>query len=205
MQSLDSTRPWTLALSSLAVVALALAGFGALVAHVEQRPGSVLRDPVLAWFAPRDLSTPSFVAIYGSLALALAVLARRPRRLTLALNAYTLMLGLRALLMAVTPLAPPTTIVPLRDPLVEGLGGSGALTHDLFFSGHVATGLVLAGACPRGWARWLLVALSSLVGVLMLLQHAHYTVDVLVAPLAAFAALDVAGRLPWNAGAAGPG
>lgn len=179
---------------SVLALVLTMAGFSRFVLWVEGRPGSRLDDPVLAWLEPRDLNALTFGLIYGCLVLALIVLVPRPRRLMLAVRTYVLVVLVRMLLMWLAPLEPPESLIALRDPLVEWLGGGQALTRDLFFSGHVATGFVLALACPLRVSRGLLFAATVVVGAAMLLQHAHYAVDVAAAPLLAYACWTVARR-----------
>jgi len=56
------------------------------------------------------------------------------------------------------------------------------ITKDLFFSGHTAT-LIVGGICMTE-SRDKVIAFfaAALIGVLLLLQHVHYTADVLAAP-----------------------
>jgi membrane-associated phospholipid phosphatase len=162
---------------------------------VETRPdAAVLADPVLSHLEPRDLSVPTFALIYGGLALAVALLARRPRDLTLALRGYAILTTFRIVLMWVTPLEEPPGAIPLHDPVVESFGPGQVLTRDLFFSGHTSTLFLLALAVRQRWARALLLAATALVVTLVLWQHVHYTVDVLVAPFVAWAAYEIGRR-----------
>jgi hypothetical protein len=174
---------------------LTLAALSRFLLWVEQRPGVVLDDPLLALLTPRDTSLASFALIYGGLLLALATLLCSPHGLLRALQAYVLLVGLRILFMWLTPLDPPEGLVPLRDPLVESLGPGATLTRDLFFSGHTSTLFLLALCVPFRWTRWVLLLATAGVAFLLLVQHAHYTVDVVVAPLAAYCAYVLGGRL----------
>lgn len=179
------------ALASLAVLALVLAGFARFVHWVEARPGAVLADPVLARIEPRQLDLPTFALIYGGILFALARLAMRPRRLVGTLQAYTLLVALRALAMAVTPLDPPLGLLPLHDPIVNGAVGAQDLQRDLFFSGHTSLLVLLACCVPGRRARWLLALAAAAVAALLVAQHVHYSADVLVAPLAAWTAYSI--------------
>lgn len=177
-------------LTALALV-LGLTLLTRFLAWVEQRPGAVLADPILALYRGRDVAWPVFCIIYGGVLSALRILLRRPERLLLTLQAYVVMIGMRALLMYVTPLVPPEDQVTLRDPLVNAFVPGQDLTHDLFFSGHTSTLVLLSLAVGAGRARKLLILAAILVGALMLVQKAHYAVDVLVAPLAAWSAYSI--------------
>jgi hypothetical protein len=173
---------------------LTLTAFSHFVVWVENRRGSLLDDPLLQHLTPRDLNLPTFALIYGSLALALFVLLPRPRHLLLAVRTYVLVVMVRMLLMWLAPRDPPLGLIPLRDPVVEWLGTGRTPTRDLFFSGHVATGFVLTLTCPLRIPRALLLLATALVGACMLMQHAHYAVDVAAAPLLAYACWTLARR-----------
>jgi hypothetical protein len=104
-----------------------------------------------------------------------------------ALQAYVVMVLLRIAAMGVTPLEAPPGMIPLHDPLVRLFGPGKLLTKDLFFSGHTSTLFLLALAVPgRRW-RGFFVSCTAAVAVCVLWQHVHYTIDVLVAPLFAYA------------------
>jgi hypothetical protein len=168
-------------------VAGALAALSAFLVRIEARPGVVLPDPLLAAFRPRNCTGFTFGAVYLALALGLTVLAFRPRALLIGLQAYIVMIGLRMLLMVFTPLAPPLDAIPLADPIIETLGTGRPVTRDLFFSGHTSTLFLLFLCVPGRRSKALLLVATAFVAGAVLLQHVHYTVDVLVAPLCAFA------------------
>jgi hypothetical protein len=177
--------------------------------RVEARPGVVLADPVLRHIPATDVTWLTFVLIYGALLLAVLVLLAHPRRLVLAAQAYVLFLLFRVGLMAVTPLDPPAAMVPLVDPMVQSVGSGRVLTRDLFFSGHTATLFLLALAMPLRSLRRVGYGLTAAVALALVVQHVHYTVDVLVAPFVAYGSWRMAswlrrgnapgwrGALPW--------
>ncbi|MFD2786126.1 phosphatase PAP2-related protein [Hymenobacter rubripertinctus] len=158
-------------------------------AWVQARPGYQLPDPLLAALPACDVSTLIFTVIYLGIGLGLITLLPRPTRLLRALWAYLLLHLLRCATLWLLPLEPPPGLVLLHDPLVDQLiyAAPAPITKDLFFSGHTATLLLLALAVPVGWRRTALLAGTGAIGTLVLIQHAHYTYDVLAAPL--FAAL----------------
>jgi hypothetical protein len=184
----------TQAAITVAVLVLGLVAQGQFVLYNEGQSGVVLPDPVLALFAPMELSNLTFTLIYGALALGLATLAREPNRLVHALQAYALLAVFRVGMMAVVPLDPPSSIIPLRDPLVQLIGSGAPLTRDLFFSGHTGTLFLLFLALPMGRIRSIMFFLAAIVGTLTVLQHTHYVIDVLVAPFVAYGSLRLVGR-----------
>jgi hypothetical protein len=159
-----------------------------VLAGVEARPGVIPPDPVLALLAPRDLTWLTFGLIYIGLFTAIAVFAREPRRLVVAIQAYCLLVFVRMAAMTVLPLEAPPGMIPLADPLVETFGTGRLLTKDLFFSGHTSTLFLLFLAAPRGVVKWVLLVCTCAVAACVLVQHVHYAVDVLAAPFFAYGA-----------------
>jgi membrane-associated phospholipid phosphatase len=124
-------------------------------------------------------------------------------RLVLGVQAYVAMALLRIVVMWATPLDPPPGMIVLEDPLVQGFGGaSQALTRDLFFSGHTSTMFLLFLAVPGRSARAFFLACTGAVATLVLVQHVHYAVDVLAAPVFAYAAWRISLRTWPSAGVA---
>lgn len=158
----------------------------------ESRAGVVLQDPVLNVFTPIDLSVPLFVLIYVGIVVFL-MLHRSDMKHTLfvGLLSYTLLLLLRMLCMWVTPFDPPQTMITLVDPLATMFAAGKPMVRDLFFSGHTATMMLLTLLASKKW-KWLFALCTLLIGCGVLLQHVHYTVDVLVAVLGAYGSYRLA-------------
>ncbi len=178
--------------ASVVALLLVVRVFGTFANAIELRPGVVLRDPVLALLRPRDMTLVIFAAIYTALALAVPTMARRPRTLIDAFRAYAIVVLLRMIVMAATPLDPPPGTILLEDPLVKIFVTPKVLTRDLFFSGHTAMACVLVFSARTRLLRILLAIAAAIVGVSVLVQAVHYTVDVLAAPVFAYAAHRIA-------------
>ena len=193
----DGARRWTLAAladvaGSIAVLVALMSVYARFLAWVETRPGVVLPDPVLARLQPHDLTWITFGLIYVALALAVVTLMRHPHELAVGVRAYAVMVVLRMLVMAVVPLDPPPSMIPLQDPVVQLLGTGGQLlTRDLFFSGHTATMCLVTFAVRSRRLRWLLLACTVGVATCVVWQAVHYTVDALAAPVFAYAAYRI--------------
>lgn len=167
-------------------LAVALLAYTQFLTRIEQRQGVAFLDPLHVLFAPVDLTWVTFSMVYGAVLGAGIVLLREPLALLWAMQAYTMHALLRMTMMWALPLDPPITMIPLIDPVVSAVTSGGApLTRDLFYSGHVGTLVVLSMVAPQRWARRTMATLTALVGIAVILQHVHYTVDVLVAPFVA--------------------
>ena len=175
---------------SVCLLALVLHGFSKFVLWVEQRPGVVLTDPLLDLFEPRSLTWITFLLIYGSLVVAMSSLLPNPRQFLNTIQSYILLVLFRIVLMWATPLDPPATTIPLPDPVVEIFGTGMLLTKDLFFSGHTSLLFLLYLACSDK-LRPILLGTTLSVVICVLIQHVHYTVDVLVAPFVAYASYRI--------------
>lgn len=166
---------------SLILLAIVLTGLANFVNYIELRTGVVLSDPILNLFNPIDLTWIIFGLIYISLIVAIITLIENPQRLIFALQLYTLMALVRIAAMFLLPLEPPEKIILLRDPFVEFFGSGQTLTKDLFFSGHTATLFILFLVSEKKIIRTIFLISTIVVALCVLLQHVHYTIDVLAA------------------------
>jgi hypothetical protein len=149
---------------------------------IENRPGVVLPDPILALFQAYDFTWLTFAIIYCTVLLGMITLSLHPRQLLLAIQAYIVLVIFRIGVMYVVPLDAPDGIIPLIDPFVQFFGSGGVLTKDLFFSGHTSILLLLFLTAKRRDLRVIFLVSAIIVGVCVIWQHVHYTIDVLVAP-----------------------
>ncbi len=158
--------------------------------YVETRPGAVLADPILDLFNPSNVTWITFSLIYLSVILALIHLAQNPPQLIIALQAYILLVLARMTSMYLLPLDPPVFLIPLEDPFVQSMS-SGVLTKDLFFSGHTATLFLLYLSTKNKNLKVFFLMATIIVGICVLWQHVHYSIDVLAAPFYTYACYRV--------------
>jgi len=168
----------------LSIILTALTNF---LNFIEARHGVVLPDPVLNFFNPTDLTWLTFALIYISIVVGIATLAKDPTRLLFTIQLYILMVAVRILAMYLLPLDPPAKIIILKDPLVEFFGTGQTLTKDLFFSGHTATLFILFLTSEKKTIKQIFLISTILVAFSVLLQHVHYTIDVVAAPFFTYA------------------
>jgi hypothetical protein len=90
---------------------------------------------------------------------------------------------LRMITMYFLPLEPPKDIIPLKDLFLQcTFYENGTLVKDLFFSGHTASLFLLYLLNKdRTVSSKLLLMSSIFLGILLLVQHVHYTIDVIAA------------------------
>ena len=148
--------------------------------EIERRQGIVLNDPVLSLLTPYNVSIPLFILIW-SLSTLTAVRAVQNPRILLVFSWSYLFLGIfRMLSITLVPLDPPAGLIGLMDPLSNFFYGHDRfVTKDLFFSGHTSTMFLLYFVLINPRERMIALIVTFLVAVLLLVQHVHYTMDIL--------------------------
>ena len=140
---------------------------------------------------PFDLTWLTFALIYLSLFLFIITTVNNPDKLLIALQAYSLMVIFRTIAMYLTPFEAPETLLLLNDPFVQLFGKGEILTKDLFFSGHTGTLFLLFLLADNKAMKYIFLLFTLTVGMAVLLQHVHYSIDVFVAPFVAYAAYRI--------------
>jgi len=153
---------------------------------IEKRKGVQLDDWVLAHIPACNVSIYIFALIWGTAALAFYRAARKPAMYVTYVWAYSFIVLLRMITISVIKLDPPLGIIHLVDPLTGIFYGHANITKDLFFSGHTATLFLIFLTLEKKWDKILSLIAVIIVGVLLLVQHVHYTLDVLMAPIAVY-------------------
>jgi hypothetical protein len=182
VEYLSVKNSWTVLLITLILIISTLGFFTHFINSIESRNGVELNDPILKLFNPIDLSGFIFGIIYISIMAGLISLLGNPREFVFALQVYTLIVVVRIITLYLTPLNAPENMIPLVDPLVKNLGTGQMLTKDLFFSGHTATMFFLFLVSPSRKMKMLYFFGFIIIAVAVLLQHVHYTIDVIAAP-----------------------
>jgi hypothetical protein len=159
-----------------------------VLAFSELRDGGEFRDPFLTLFDPIDITWFTFTITYAATATIAAYLLLRPRRFVFGMQAYAWMAIFRVWAIYFLPLDPPETILLLDDPFTQAFGSGLIITKDLFFSGHTSTAFLYFLLTDRRDLRSYFLASGIVIGACVLLQHAHYTIDVIAAPFFSYAA-----------------
>jgi hypothetical protein len=190
---------WAVTLSAGLAMAVATPWF---FRSIGSRVGSEPWEPFMGQLPAVDLSIPIFLLLYGGIIACVALLLHRREAVLRVIQAFIILTALRMISMAIVALSPPPGIIPLIDPVSQLFYPSRSpFLHDLFFSGHTATLFLMYLAWPFDRTRWILLASTLFVGTALVVQHVHWTVDVVAAPFAAWCAWKLAGvlqRMGWN-------
>jgi len=185
-ESISSTKFRVEFIATIILLVFILTVLANFLNFVETREGVMLKDPILKLFEPTDLTWLTFGLIYISLFAALFTFLTNPHLLLKAFQSYIILVVLRIIAMYLLPLNPPEKMIPLNDPVVEFFGTGQLLTKDLFFSGHTATIFLLYLLADKKSFEVLFLIAAIVVGICVLLQHVHYSIDVFVAPFFAY-------------------
>lgn len=173
-------------------LAIALYSLAKFLPYNETRPGFSMDDPLLSLFTPVKVTWLTFALIYSALIIALTSLSFYPEKFLLALQSYTVIAFLRLSTIYFLPLNAPAAIIPLKDPFVEFFGGGATLLRDLFFSGHTSMMFLFFLISPNKKLKWVYLVATFLVAGCVLIQHVHYTIDVIAAPVFAYTGYRIA-------------
>lgn len=180
---------------TITLLVLILVTLSNFLNFIERRNGVILNDPVLNLFDPVDLTWLTFGLMYVSLIAAIIFFSKKPQLLLLAFQSYILMIILRMIAMHLVSLNPPEKMIPLNDPLVEFFGTGQLLTKDLFFSGHTATLFLLFLLADLKSLKIFFLISTITLAISVLLQHVHYSIDVLAAPFFAYGSFKLIEKL----------
>lgn len=174
------------------IIGLFISGFivftqPAFYRHIEAKHGLVLHDFLLNTIPPYNVSVPIFIIIWGMIFLGIIRSLITPHIFLNYMMGFIIITFLRIVCLSCIALNPPVGIVELKDPFTDLFYGGIFITKDLFFSGHTATLVLLSLALEKKRDKILCIAAAIVVGALLLVQHVHYTIDVIAAPFFAWA------------------
>ena len=150
---------------------------------IEQREGHQINDFLLNKLTPRNVSNWVFSIIWSMAILTLIRCIQQPTIFLMFLWGFILLSFSRMISIIAVPLNPPNNLLELIDPISNTFYGSKFVTKDLFYFGHTATQFLMFLCLKNKWDKLVTLISSFLIGVLVLVQHIHYTIDVLAAPL----------------------
>ena len=160
--------------------------FHVFFAFIEKREGIELSDWLLEQLPVHNVSLPVFLFIWGAALLAIIRCIKSPQILLLLLWSYLLVSLSRMLCIWLVPLNAPPHLIPLVDPLTNFFYGKQYVTKDLFFSGHTSSVFIIFLGLEKKRDKIFTLLSAVCVAILLLVQHVHYTIDILAAPVAAY-------------------
>ena len=168
---------------ALVLVAIILLLLPTFFAFIEKREGMVLQDFVLERLPATDVSIPTFFIIWSVVLLVFYRIYQNPIIFLVVAYGFILMCIARVLTISLLPLNPPPGLITLKDPIANiAYGGKGIfITKDLFYSGHTGNMFLFFLCLQAKWDKIIALAASFMVGILVLIQHIHYSIDVISA------------------------
>ena len=192
----DTFARWSRAWSTMAFRWFFLAATGILLLiglnlgeffqFIQGRQGNLVHDKVLEWFPVYDLSLFILFCIYSPLVYILVTGFLYPEILWKFVVGFALIHVFRIISLYLLPLEPPVDLVPLYDPLANVFYKKEIIDKDLFFSGHTATVFWIYFCAKSGRAKFYILLSNLALVVMLLIQHIHYTIDILGAILVTF-------------------
>jgi hypothetical protein len=150
---------------------------------IEKRKGELLNDWLLAMIPPRNVSVAIFSIIWAMILLAIVRAIKDPSIYITYCWTYVFVCAARLTCISLVPLDPPLGLIRLTDPITAIFYGNSVITKDLFFSGHVATLSLICLCLKKRNDRIVAFTATVVVAFLLLVQHIHYTIDILAAPV----------------------
>jgi membrane-associated phospholipid phosphatase len=147
---------------------------------IERRHGVELHDPILRALPTHNVSTALFVVMWAFTTYCVFRAAQTPKMFLTYLWSFIFLTAFRCLTISLVPLDPPAGLIGLVDPVSNFFYGSDKfVTKDLFFSGHTSSMFLLFLTVPGKTDKKLALLVTAVVAFLLLVQHVHYTLDVL--------------------------
>lgn len=154
--------------------------------YIEKRNGIMNHDVVLQLLPAVDVSIPIFIITWFMALLMILNAIKNPSVFITFLYGFIILNIARFISISLIPFNPPHDLIPISDPIANIFYGDTYVTKDLFFSGHTATQFLCFLCLQKSHDRIFGLIATVLMGVLVLVQHVHYTIDVVSAPVFAY-------------------
>ena len=150
---------------------------------IEKRNGISFNDYLLSWLPAYDLSIYIFTVIWSMTLLTFSRFKQDPNIFLTFLWGFILINLSRFVSIGLIPLNAPADLIPIHDPISNHFYGPKFITKDLFFSGHTAAMFLMFLCLKKRTDKILALLATIIIGIAVLLQHVHYTMDVVMAPI----------------------
>jgi PAP2 superfamily C-terminal len=168
-------------ITGLFILPVILLFFPYFFSIIEKRKGTQLSDWVLNTLPAYDLSLPIFAIIWLMTVFIIVRCIQSPSLFILFLWSYIFLCLSRIITISLVALAPPPGLIELKDPVTNIFYGGKFISRDLFYSGHTATQFLLFLCLQKRRERLPALVSTVLVGLMVLIQHVHYFIDVISA------------------------
>ncbi len=155
-------------------------------AHIEKRKGAVLNDWLLVHIPAHNVSVLIFALIWGMVLLIVIRAINNPSIYITYCWTLIFVYIVRFVTLSTVALDPPPGMMPLVDPLGSVFYGNTLITKDLFFSGHTTTMVLIFLCLEKRTDKIIALIAAFAVAYLLLVQHIHYTIDILAAPVVVY-------------------
>lgn len=150
--------------------------------YIEKREGHIYEDALLQLIPAIDVSIPIFMITWGMALFTLSKVIRKPQVFLGLLYGIIVLNISRFISISLVPLNPPAGLIDIWDPITDMFYGDTYVTKDLFYSGHTATQFLFFLFLQKRSDKILALLSTVLMALLVMVQHVHYTVDVVFAP-----------------------
>lgn len=154
--------------------------------YIEKRNGMINHDVFLHLIPAVDVSIPIFIVTWFMAILMILKAIKNPSVFITFLYGFIILNIARFISISLIPFNPPHDLIPIVDPISNIFYGDTYVTKDLFFSGHTATQFLCFLCLKKRLDRVFGLIATVLMGFLVLVQHVHYTIDVVSAPVFAY-------------------
>ena len=154
--------------------------------HIEKRNGFVNEDFILNILPAYDMSMPIFIITWFIAILMIVRSIQNPTIFITFLYGFIILNLARFVSISLIHFNPPPDLIPITDPISNIFYGNSYVTKDLFFSGHTATQFLCYLCLQKKINKFLALLATIIMGILVLIQHVHYTVDVVSTPIFAY-------------------
>ena len=160
-----------------------LSSFPKFFAIIELRKGMQMNDWILDRIPAYDVSIPIFIIIWSTAAFLIYKLIQSPTLYVQFLLSFLILCITRVMSISIVSLEPPIGLIELQDPLSSIFyGGTNVfIKKDLFYSGHTATQFLMFLSLKGKTEKIITGITTILISILVLVQHVHYTIDVVAA------------------------
>ena len=177
---------------SALILSFIIVGFASLLAYIETTQGHLFYDPVLNFIKPRDVSYFIFIVTYTTVLVGLIYAIISPYRFLHFMQMFGTLTLLRIMILFFIPMGSPESSIPLHDEsLFHNFYAGSVYLKDLFFSGYAATLFLFYLFTTSKWLKYLFLAAFIAVSVGVVVQHIHYSYDVIAAPIFAYIAYRI--------------